>query len=170
MTTQIANIGRLRSYLIVYRTDLTRADASQIPLGIMADMRAGPRYGIGLRTRHEISEQEASQVGQLVRPSIIRPFRLLREEFERVRGSKDPASSFRDLSIRHSMALAFVELNTDSVNVPSGLLANVHSEPLRGWVIDQVQACLAKRFWDLVDAGEERGGNDTEVADLPLAA
>lgn len=170
MTTDIAGIGRLRSYLIVYRTDLTRADATQVPLGIMADMRAGPRYGIGLRTRHELSEHEASQIGRLARARIVRPFGFLKEEFERVRASVDPAREFRELPARHATALAFLDLNADSLPIPSGLIANAHSEPLRQWVLDQLQACLAKRFWTLVDASEEKGQGDTEFADLPLAA
>lgn len=164
MATNLLGIGSIRSLLVAYRTNASQDGAEMIPLGVLADMRIGERYGIGLRARHRISDNEAQKIGQLVRPRLVQPFGLLQAEFDRVQAASDPAEAFAGLRAYEASAIAFFDLEARTVAAPSGLITGPDSEALREWILDQVKTCLADRFWPFVDAVADKGRPDTATA------
>lgn len=150
MTTAIIGVGLLRVCNIVYRCDVARPGSDEIPLGIMVDVRIGNRYGIGLRTRTEISQKEADKVGRLVRDAIRRPAAFLKGEFERVKQSSEPAREFGLLPELHAMALHFSNPEVSSISLPRSLIGDAAAPEVREWIMDELRKTLAGRWWSFV--------------------
>jgi hypothetical protein len=145
--------GRLRVSQIAYYCDVTSATGSVIPLGVMLDVRVGTLYGLGLKARTTLSPTEAALVGHLARSLVSRPFEMLKREFDRVWSTVNPESCFAILSEQHSGALRFEPAKSERLSLPRPLVVRATSDAgiLKQWAVDQINICLDRGFWNLLE-------------------
>lgn len=153
MTAPDAGQGRLRVSQIAYYCDLTDASGSVIPLGVIADIRVGVAYGLGLKARKILSEHEALKIGGLARELMRRPFDMLLREFDAIWDGADPETDFPCLPDKHPGSLRFETIETSILHIPAllELRANRAPDILSQWVEDKLIGGCDIQFWKLLE-------------------
>lgn len=154
MTAPVPGQGRLRVSQIVYCYDLTGASGPAIPLGVIADIRVGLVYGLGLKARKALSDQEAALVGQLARALVAQPFDMLLREFDAIWDGVDPEGSFEGLPARHPGSLQFSIAPVTVLPIPAILPIRAKTKPdiLSQWTKDKLVGACDTGFWGLLEA------------------
>ena len=145
-------VRRLRVSRVVYRCDVSSSEAPIIPLGIIADIRVGNVYGLGLIARREISVDEAALIGSFVRPMVRRPFEMLKPIFESVWSHSDSDAEFERLSNDPVSSIEYGSVVTPIITVPRSLLMHAaETAALREWSRDALRSSLQESFWSMID-------------------
>src|SRR5712672_3169149 len=97
LTTAAFGPATLRILTISYRCDMSRTDGPVIPLGILADMKAGDSYAMLLVARTSLGKDEAARIGELIRAEISTPFTYLESIFDEVIRASSPGEAFEAL-------------------------------------------------------------------------
>lgn len=149
--------ARLRTSRVSYICDVTKEDGAEIPLGLIADVRIGQVYALGLITRQRLSDQETSMVGRLVREIVRQPFVFLQGEFKQVWGPEDRAPDQRQLEFsrlpeKHCQALQFSDFEESPIRLPLHLAARSKDlEAIRSWARATLRAERDKAYWAFLD-------------------
>lgn len=144
--------GRLRISQVVYHCDLTDSQGPVIPLGVIIDIRVDRVYGLGLKARKALSDQEISMIGELARPLLRHPFDALMPEFEAIWDAEDPAISFCELAQRHPGSLQTSPSIDKTFHIPDLLLVRALKKPeiLSQWTEDKLSGECDVAFWNLL--------------------
>lgn len=152
MTTHrpIFGPGRLRVSKIVYNCDVSREGALVIPLGAIADIRAGHWYGLALQARSEVLQEELSCVGKLARPLVGHPFSSLKLEFERIFKADHPGDEFKALPNVHSTSLMILPMIETRFEIPTSIAKESAHDVQKAFLTDQVRALVIDKYWELM--------------------
>ncbi len=152
MTTTLANAAfapaALRILEISYRCDISREGGLVIPLGILADMRASETYGLGLVARKSLSDDEAAQIGGLIRQQISAPFDYLHAIFDEVIRASSPAGAFEALPDKHSLSLHFSMCGGVQM-IPLPKPAKISPDARKLWVKDELHSTGNRAYWNM---------------------
>jgi hypothetical protein len=157
----------LRILEISYRCDISRPGGRVIPLGILADMRASENYGLGLVARKSLSNDEAANVGGLLRVQLSAPFEYLHAIFAEVIRSSFPAAAFEALPDKHSLSLQF-SMSGGSQTIQLPRAAKINPEARKLWVKDELHSTGNRAFWNMF--GEQVPGKVDKESTEDLAA
>lgn len=161
----------LRILEVSYHCNISRTGGLVIPLGIMADLRASGVYGLGLVARQSLSEDEASQVGGLLRSHISSPFEYLTSIYDEVFHASAPPSVFESLPERHALSLTFTMVDgAKTISLPQPAKKNLDARRL--WVKDELHSECNSAYWNMFDDGAPAVPVDKESKEdtAPLAA
>jgi len=91
---------------IVYFSDLTRAGARVIPLGSLSEVVLPHIYGLALKARAALAEDELELIAPLIRERLTDPFAFLRGEFDLAWDTAAPGKAIDFLAGRHASSLS----------------------------------------------------------------
>jgi hypothetical protein len=142
----------LRVLKIAYRCDLARENGLTIPLGVLADMRAGDSYVMGLVARTSLSSDEVNQVGALIRAELSKPFAYLVPIFDdamqSARTASPPGSAFEALQDMHCHSLVF-EMTDGALQVELPRAAKVSAAARELWLKDELHSHGNAAYWEM---------------------
>jgi hypothetical protein len=157
----------LRILEISYRCDISRQGGMVIPLGILADIRASETYGLGLVARKSLSDDEAANVGGLLRQYLSAPFDYLHAIYDEVIRSSSPASAFEALPDKHFLSLYFsMSGGSQMIHLPKA--AKISPEARKLWVKDELHSTGNRAYWNMF--GEQVPGKVEKESTEDLAA
>jgi hypothetical protein len=96
----------LRVARVIYYTDVTKAAAPVIPLGVFSEILLPQLHGLALKARSSLTLAETGRIGPLLRERLADPFSFLREEFEEAWDRAHPGKALDFLAERHATALS----------------------------------------------------------------
>jgi hypothetical protein len=137
----------LRVLEISYACDISRTDGNKIPLGILADISADGVYGLGLVARSTLSQEEAEQIGKLVRAEMSSPFSYLERIFETVFNSSKPIDTFGELPSKHALSLHFKISKQAVLVLPKPVKISFEARKL--WAKDELHSAGNSAYWNM---------------------
>jgi hypothetical protein len=149
-TTAAFGPATLRILTVSYRCDMSRADGLVIPLGILADMKAGDTYAMLLVARTSLGTDEADQVGELIRADISAPFTYLESIFDDVIRARSPGEAFEALPDKHSLSL-FFEMAGPACSIPLPRAAKISREARGLWLKDELHGHGNTAYWEMFE-------------------
>jgi hypothetical protein len=87
---------------IMFHTDMTKPNASIIPIGVMAEISLPTVYALGLIARTELTTTELSLVTELAKTLVVKPFKYLAAQFEEAWGPLAPGAALDYLAEKHA--------------------------------------------------------------------
>lgn len=153
---------------VSFNCDLTRAGGRLIPLGVLAEVRAGQWYGLGVRGRAALAPDELALIGTLARSLFSAPFKVLEREHERVWNSPDPLAAFSALpSVGSSLVFDPVETIEEPLTRP---LATGGDDAMQVHLYERLSVMLVATYSDRVERLlQPRRINVGEVVELRAA-
>jgi hypothetical protein len=91
---------------IVYFTDMTRADAPAIPLGVLAEISTGKMHGLALKARTSLFAEERDKVTPLLREAMADPFAYFKKQFDEAWKSSPPGKALGYFTRLHTSSLS----------------------------------------------------------------
>jgi hypothetical protein len=151
---------------IAYYCDVNDINGAVIPLGVMADISFARVYGMGLRARTKLSDDELALIGGLMRARIQKPFEMLKKDFLAL-WQKSDRNSFLDMPARFMGALRFepVPRGHQSLKLPKQLAIQneLSADAIAQWAKDKVSEECKNGYWNLV--AEHQARASLEVKD-----
>jgi hypothetical protein len=134
----------LRYSAITFHLDMTKRDASVIPIGVMAEIYLPTVYALGLIARTELDTEELAQVSELAKPLVTKPFEYLADQFEKAWKTVTPGEALNHLATQHAYsALHFSVPQPLSLYLPAAAPRAMVRMNLGSALEDQMQRLLA---------------------------
>ena len=135
----------LRYSAITFHTDMTKRDATVIPIGIMAEIYLPTVYALGLIARTELDTEELAQVSELAKPLVTKPFEYLADQFEKAWKTVTPGEALNHLAAHHAYsALHFSVPQPLSLYLPAAAPRAMVRMNLGSALEDQMQRLLQR--------------------------
>jgi hypothetical protein len=143
----------MRCARVVYFTDMTRAGAGTIPLGVFCEIKTAHIHGLALKARTLLGKREIGAITPVFRPHLTNPFKFLGAEFDAAWQQTDENCALGFLTRKHSTSLSALAPYHPAAADRGwwrGLLAEPEVDALLKTVIDREFAALMTETpaWD----------------------
>jgi len=151
----------IRVFQVTYWPNLDVRDGSEIKLGAFGDLRLGKRYALGLIARTSGAADEVARVGRLAKHIVESPYKALREKYEEIWNSPNPADSLERCIARRHTSLVFsaperIEKTTSVVDFQE------NAEVAKTWCMDDLRPILRARYTRWMGLAESPPSNGRE--------